>query len=91
MLLSLQRYGFELEYRPGHEQVVADMLSRAAIVEEKPTADQQQNKMEIFLAGISDEEPEKYTDLTDEGLERMRQGGAENETQQSLVAAIQQG
>ena len=53
ILLSLQRYGFELEYRPGHEQVVADMLSRAAIVEEKPTADQQQNKIEIFLAGIS--------------------------------------
>ena len=91
MLLSLQRYGFELEYRPGHEQVVADMLSRAAIVEEKPTADQQQNKIEIFLAGISDEEPEQYTDLTDERLERMRRGGAEDETHQSLVAAIQQG
>lgn len=91
MLLSLQRYGFDLEYRPGHEQVVADMLSRAAINEEKPTADQQQNKIEVFLAGISDETPEEYTDLTDERLERMRRWGAEDETHNCLIAAIRQG
>ena len=38
MLLTLQSYGFTLEYRPGSEQVVADMLSRAAVVESRPTA-----------------------------------------------------
>ena len=40
MLLTLQSYGFTLEYRPGSEQVVADMLSRAAVVESRPTAEQ---------------------------------------------------
>ena len=47
MLLSLQRYGFNLEYRPGKEQVVADMLSRAPVKEANPTADQHKTKVDV--------------------------------------------
>ena len=79
MLLSLQRYGFDLEYKPGKEQIVADMLSRAPIKEDNPTADQQKSKIEIFMTSIDDSKPSEYTDISDQRLMRIRSHGTQDE------------
>ena len=91
MLLSLQRYGFNLEYRPGKEQVVADMLSRAPVKEANPTADQHKTKVEVFLADMDDDEPTQFTDMSDERLERIKAFGEEDETYKTLRRMIVHG
>ena len=90
MLLSLQRYGLELQYRPGHEQVVADMLSRATGNVDDSTA-YQDSKSEVFLIGLDESDPTEYTDMTDQRLERMRVLGAEDPTYQQLKQTILDG
>ena len=91
MLLSLQRYGFNLEYRPGKEQVVADMLSRAPAKEKDPTAEQHKTKIEVFLADIDDTTHTQFTDMSDERLDRTRTSGAKDNTYSILRRMISQG
>ena len=91
MLLSLQRYGFNLEYRPGKEQIVADMLSRAPAKEANPTAEQHKIKIEVCLADIDDTTHTQFTDMSDERLDRTRTNGAKDETYSILRRMISQG
>lgn len=87
MLLYLQRYGFDLQYKPGSQQVVADMLSRAPVssaMNEKETW----SKCEVFLMETS---PTEYTDMTDRRLERMRQLGSMDPGYQQLIKMVTQG
>ena len=90
MLLSLQRYGLELEYRPGHEQVVADMLSRATLNADDDTA-YQNNKSEVFLVDHEASDPTEYTDTSDMRRDRLKSRGAEDSTYQQLMQAILMG
>lgn len=71
LLLLLQRYGFDLQYKPGKEQIVADMLSRPLVKENNPTADQQKSKTEIFMADIDDNKPTKFTDISEDQMRRI--------------------
>ena len=91
MLLTLQRYGFDLEYRPGSKQVIADMLSRAAVDEDTPTADQSQNKVEVFYNSVDDSEPTLYTDLKDKRIESLKRHNVADETMKQLTQAITHG
>lgn len=91
MLLSLQRYSFNLEYRPGKEQIVADMLSRAPAKEADPTAEQHKTKIEIFLTDIADTTHTQFTDMSDERLDRTRTCGTKDETYSILRRMISQG
>lgn len=87
MLLSLQRYGMDLEYRPGHEQVVADMLSRAA----KKTGDTtgyQDTKSEVFLMGLDESDPTEYTDMSDMRLKKMKEVSSDDSLYQQLIKNI---
>ena len=88
MLLSLQRYGFNLEYRPGKEQIVADMLSRAPAKEADPTAEQHRTKLEVFLADIDDTSHTQFIDMSDERSDRSRTSGAKDETYSILCRMI---
>ena len=80
-----------MEYRPGKEQVVADMLSRAPVKEANPTADQHKTKVEVFLADMDDGEPTQFTDMSDERLERIKAFGEEDETYKTLQRMIVHG
>ena len=71
LLLLLQRYGFDLQYKPGKEQIVADMLSRPLVKENNPTADQQKSMIEIFMADIDDNKPTKFTDISEDQMRRI--------------------
>jgi hypothetical protein len=91
MLLTLQRYGFNLEYKPGSQQVIPDALSRVAIKEEKPTGEQSQNKVEVFCSSIDDSDPEMYTDLRDSRIVSLRKGNKDDDTACRLREAIVMG
>jgi len=91
MLLTLQRYGFDLQYRPGSDQIIADMLSRAPLTEGPPTAEQNENKVEVFYNSIDDSDPSVYSDLKDCRIQALKKHNAENHTMQLLIDAITKG
>ena len=86
MLMSLQRYGFELQYKPGKDQAIADMLSRAAT-----TRSDDRSKAEVFMNEIDDSRPEEFTDMSDKRLIRMREFGEKDEVYRALRDQIGRG
>ena len=70
MLMALQRYGYDLKYKPGKEQVLADMLSRSSTATEIAM---DFSKVEVFINDIDDSNPEEFTNLTDKRLAKVRE------------------
>ena len=88
MLLTLQRYGFYIEYQPGTQQVLADALSRAPIDDRYSIGE---SKVEIFCNSIDGTNASEYTDMTDVRLERIKRYTSADETMKSLIKAIHEG
>lgn len=78
MLLSLQRYaGLKLVWRPGNEQITADLLSRDAQMEE-PVAD----RAKEFIFGIADHQSDQP--MSDAVYQELREATAADPTLQEL-------
>ena len=88
MLMALQRYGYELRYKPGKEQVLADMLSRSSTAAESAM---DLAKIEVFMSEIDDSSPEELTNLTDRRLARVREYATTDDTYILLKEQIRKG
>ena len=76
MLMALQRYGYDLKYKPGKKQVLADMLSRSSTATETAMYF---SKGEAFINDIDDSNPEEFTNLTDKRLAKVREFGSKEQ------------
>ena len=77
-----------MEYRPGKEQIVTDMLLGAHAKEADPTAEQHRTKLEVFLADIDDTSHTQFIDMSDERSVRTITSGAKDETYSILHRMI---
>ena len=57
----------------------------------QPTAEQNQNKVQVFYSSIDDTDPTLYTDFKDSRLEILRRHNAEDETIKRLIDMIKKG
>lgn len=83
MLLSLQKYDINLQYRPGRELIIADSLSRA-------------NSPEVYNPKITDLEYQICSvnidwNINDNRLDELKQATSEDETLKSLSDFIANG
>ena len=85
-----------LEYKPGTEQLVADMLSRA------PSSRQPVNEMsteQIFQCAIQDElaeeidsvDPQMYVNVSEVRIAKIRQATAAEDTSQKVMTTVRSG
>lgn len=88
MLMALQRYGYDLRYKPGKDQVLADMLSRSSTATESV---EDLSKVEVFMNEIDDSSPEEFTNLTDKRLASMREYAKADEAYILLREQIRRG
>ena len=96
MMLAVQRYNVKVEYKPGKEQLVADMLSRA------PSSRQPVNEMsteQIFQCAIQDElaeeidsvDPQMYVNISEVRIAKIRQATAAEDTLQKVMTTVRSG
>jgi len=88
MLMALQRYGYDLRYKPGIKQILADMLSRSSTAD---GSSERINKVEVFMSEVDESNPEEFTDMSDKRLARMREFASTDETYMLLRQQIKRG
>ena len=96
MLLRLQKYTLTVQYCPGKEMYIADMLSRAYL-HEKPST----SKTDYQLFQLSQEaqvykeieeiDPAKHVLLSLQGLANLREATIKDDTMSELAKVIRQG
>ena len=96
MLLAVQRYDIKLVYKPGSEQLVADMLSRVPS-ERKPLIEM--TKEQIFQTAIEDTiaeevdaiDPQEYVNIGEPRIALIRRATATDQTLQQLLLTVMSG
>ena len=63
MMLRIQKYDYEIKYRPGKEMIVCDMLSRASIIDYLYTGCMDR-EVDLFVHGVVSELPVSEEKLT---------------------------
>lgn len=95
MLLGLQRYRLKLQFRPGKEVVIADMLSRAAIAEGDPTRreiyDIYTMDMDFTLKELEEINAVEYVPISDFRLNQIRRASTEDVDIQTIINFIVEG
>ena len=85
MLLQLQKYSFDLKFRPGKEMVLADTLSRAYIPS-NPTDNSLEEELECAVHLITDNAP-----ISDARLDEIKQMTKVDKALITLMTTIQHG
>lgn len=96
MLMRLQKYSLKVQYCPGHKMYIADMLSRAYVLDYKPKAEED---FEIFKLQLEDQlftEIEQisqiqYLRMQQSTQTQIRQVTGKDPTMQTLAEIIQRG
>ena len=96
MLLAVQRYDIKVVYKPGSEQLVADMLSRVPS-ERKPLIEM--TKEQIFQTAIEDTiaeevdsiDPQEYVNIGEPRIALIRRETATDQTLQQLLLTVMSG
>ena len=96
MLLRLQKYSLKVQYCPGKEMYIADMLSRAYLQEKcnASTSDFQifSLRQEIKLyKDIEEIDPAQHVRLSKKGLDSLKAATAQDEILQQLTSTILRG
>jgi len=86
--MALQRYKYDLRYKPGKEQVSADMLSRSSTAVGNS---ERINNVEVFMSEIDNSNPEEFTDMSDKRLARIRAFASTDQTYMLLREQIKRG
>ena len=96
MLLRLQKYALKVQYCPGKEMYVADMLSRAYLHEEPSTSNtdyqlfQLSQEAQVYKE-IEEIDPAKHVRLSVQGLANLREATSQDDTLTELTKVIRQG
>jgi len=96
MLLALQRYDLNVVYKPGREQLIADMLSRAPS-SRKPLA--MMTKEQIFQLLIGDSlaeeveavDPKDYVHIAEPRIQMIREATTTDKMLQQLMGTVMTG
>ena len=100
MLLALQRYDIEVVYRPGEQQVIADVLSRLPTTESPAVEDEDltlQGIMAIHVCGddysseLEAVEERDFVRVKDERLMEVKRAAVTDSEQMALSQVIKQG
>jgi len=96
MLLRLQKYTLNVQYHPGTQMYIADMLSRAYLQVQSSAhkTDYQifQLNQEVKLyKEIEEVNPTKHVQLSENGLASLREATLKDETLGTLATVIHQG
>ena len=83
MLLRLQKYNFELKFKPGKELIVADMLSRAYLPDSESSTE---NEIEQYVHAIIENMP-----VSDEKLSEIKEQTLHDTDLQELQQVIMRG
>ena len=93
MLLALQRYDIKVIYKPGSEQLVADMLSRVPFEHKRLT---EMTKEHIFQIAIEDTiaeevdsiDSQEYVNIGEQRIALIRPATATDQTLQQLLLTV---
>lgn len=96
MMMALQRYDMKVVYKPGSEQLVADMLSRAPSTRRQPV---ELTKEQIFQVttenAIAEEvetvDPREYVNISEPRVDAIRQATADDPVLQKLLVLVASG
>ncbi|XP_055622805.1 uncharacterized protein K02A2.6-like [Toxorhynchites rutilus septentrionalis] len=95
MLLELQRYKLKLQFRPGNEVIIADMLSRAAIAEGDPTMreiyDIYTMDMDFTFKELEEINVMEYIPISDFRLNPIRRASTDDVAVQTIINFIIEG
>lgn len=95
MILALQRYKVTLQFKPGKEVVIADMLSRAALAEGDNTSpdiyDIYTMDMDFSFSDLEQVDSNDYIPIADERLDQIRAASSEDGSIQWIIRAIVEG
>ena len=95
MLLALQRYPMEVVYKPGKEQVTADMLSRAPVEVAKDGAPGEQifivNQLKSFMSDLSPISMKRDLPVSEQTYNLIQQETRKDPTLNRLQAMILSG
>ena len=96
MPLAVQRYDIKVVYKPGSEQLVADMLSRVPS-ERKPLTEM--SKEQVFQTAIEDTiaeevdsiDPQEYVNIGEPSIAIIRRATATDQTLKQLLQTVMSG
>ena len=96
MILSVQRYDIKVVYKPGSEQLVADMLSRVPSERKRIT---EMTKEQTFQTTIEDTiaeevdaiDPQEYVNIGEPRIALIRRATATDHTLQQLLLTVMSG
>ena len=94
MIMALQRYCFEVQYRPGSEQVTADMLSRSPIMTSQDHVGDNNQIFQIMYQenhGLFDIDPKQDCKVTDARYKSIQQATLVDSTLSQLMKTILSG
>ena len=95
MLMALQRYPMKLCYRPGKEQVTADMLSRAPVGEPQTGIPTEQiftvNQLRSFMSDLTTTSLKKDLPVSEATYKKIQQNTSEDPVMMQLQSLISSG
>ena len=95
MLLALQRYPMKVVYKPGTEQITADMLSRAPVGPASGGVPDEQiftvNQLKSFMSDLSAESLKRDLPVSEATYNKIQQETPRDEALKQLQSVIQDG
>ena len=85
MLLRLQRYNLDVQYKPGSQMYVADHLSRAYL---KDQGDQSHDEFQVFAIELEEINPLDTVKITSERLAQLQKATEQDPVMQTLKSTI---